>query len=292
MSNVDFQFLFADRKDIFFASPMLKLDFEQYLYLKLKRDNFKYVYYFNSISDENLQVCCETYEELCNYCEKNKRDFWHKKKKMDAKNEKNVQSPNSKRLWYGYEQPKKKVLDNIEALLLESCAFVFSMQSFNDIFTKEDIQKLEKMLSKNKFNDEKSIFLFIESETYSGNLAYLPETFLSGTTIDNVNSDMMDSSLKKMPLFDRLKSQKLESKCKVWSIFEDEQIRMMIKRAFLSHLKIVDDDVINRMTDYIKGCLADKRIFEVNVNSQRDLFYKILLDQTYIKRLQEQSKKY
>ena len=281
MSSAEFRFVFADKEDIFFSRLMLKLDFEQYLYLKMQKDGFQYVYHFDSVNNETVRVCCENYAELKKYCERAKKGIF--KKSFDIPDKKTVKlHPGNARMLYGYEHPKKKILDNLEGLLTEPCAFVFSMKSFHDIFTSEDIAKLDRLLSKNRYNKQKILFLIVDVENYDGQLPYLPESVLPEVVVSDINHDRVHRTL----------CEKLEARgirCERWSAFRRAQIARMIHRTFL-HFSIIDDgDNANKISAYLYQHLVEEgnpRIFQIMVNNQRDLFQKILLDREYLKMLQ------
>lgn len=282
MNSIEFRFIFADREDIFFSNHMLRLDFEQYLYLEMKREGFQYIYHFHVINEECIQVCCEKYEELKKYCEKTKKGLF--KKSIEIKDKKTVKlHSGSKRSVYGVEQSPKMVCENIEDLLSDACVFVFSMSSFHDIFSREEIQKLDRLLSKNRFNNQKAMFLFVENEAYAGQLPYLPESVLSEKVVQEINHDITKDNF-----FERLKSHNLN--CEKWEAFGSTQIQIMVHRAFLSFSEIVDGETIKQMADFLYCYLVksrNQRLFEIKVNNQRDLFQKILLDKEYLKQLKK-----
>lgn len=286
MNSTGFRFVFAEREDLFFAKPMLKLDFEQYLYLKMRKEGFQYLYYFNMLDSDMVQVCCENYEDLEKYCEKLKKGFRKKISEISRENRVTVR-PGAKRFLYAYKHPRKLLLDAIENLLSEECVFVFSMRSFHDIFTREDVQRLNRILTKNRYSRLKYLFLFVENETYDGLLPYLPESVLPESEVQDINAGIATDTF-----YNRLHAKDLN--CERWETFRYEQIQRMIQRAYLERAVTVDNMWIKQMADYLYQYLVEKgirRMYGLNMDTQRNLFQKILSDDGYLNLLEKVSQK-
>lgn len=284
MNSAGFRFVFAEREDLFFAKPMLKLDFEQYLYLKLQKEGFQYLYYFSMLEGDEVQVCCENYAELVKYCEKAKKGFRKKASEAPEENRVSVRS-GAKRLLYGYRQSRKLVLDTIENLLSEEGVFVFSMRSFHDIFSREDVQKLNRILAKNRYSRQKYLFLFVENESYDGLLPYLPESVLPENEIQEINAGIGADTF-----YGRLQAKNLN--CEKWEAFQYEQIQRMVQRAYLDRTMLVENTWVKQMTDYLYQYLVEKKLrtmFGIKMDMQKNLFQKILLDDGYMHQLERSS---
>ncbi len=246
MGTLDsFNFLFADKDDIFFTRHLLMLDFQDYWYLKLRKRGYSAVIFMKPATINETQICCLT-EETNKQFEKKAvqliRGIFIDKYQPIPKSKVQSGKPFTWNMRNNYIRLLLENLFSDDKNYNKQFALVIDIDTLRNVFPdKNSEESFSKMVNNLNLANGSSIDI-VCPVSYNEELPYIVRRLLIDNGLDP--SEIQEGRDSIVKVRGRVKSE-------IWEPFDDEQIDRLVQRLRLDNLLYTDDKSYKKLNNLI-----------------------------------------
>lgn len=294
-----FNFLFADKDEIYLTEHLLKLNLNQYLYYQLRHGKtpsntpLDAVFFFERVNKEVMNIYCER-ESACDiYLKHIPVDDSDKKKSSgfsfsfrprtvnEEPKPQFSKSEETKR--YVLRQDTKKIRETIKNLIIGEAAdrygFVFEEDAFACAYLKDselyfshsDIDELGKVIDGDSYASQ---FFLIEPVNSNKELPCLPSVIVPKEIQETINSKTWQEQLFSSICACKEGGRGCESLSAVkWDFYDNNQLKRMLLRACISKGYMPQDwEKREKILTYLLKSSDSKKVFGEEITTRNDWF--------------------
>lgn len=246
MSILDsFNFIFADKDDIFFTRHLLTLDFIDYWYLKCRKRGYSAVIFMKPATKNETQICCLTEDSGKQFEKKAVQlvtGFFTTRYQPIPKSRVTTGKPYTWNMRNNYVRLLLENLFSDDKNYTKQFALIIDIDTLQTIFPdKNSEDSFWKMGDNLSLADGSSIGI-VCPVSYQGSLPYIVRRLLIENGIDS--SEIQDGRDSIAGLRGRVRSE-------IWEPFDDEQIDRLVQRLRLDNLLYTEEKSYKKLYNLI-----------------------------------------